>query len=247
MMAKFSKNISAVVAESNSAPAFHVQATGRPLNIELAIGAPLPALTHRKIPQHYILLFSLVLVQLLKLLAANPIMPWDLTLRAKHPVAAGTLRLPHGLSAVIEQHHRAILERAVESLRTRKQCLAQCQSPAVENLGRNYRLTMVGLQRPCAARDRAGYGGDIVLELGSHVLGRTVRTVGVATAFDRKRLICGLGFDADFADERRVGLGIRRLAGFEEWRFVKELNFVVGGFVSQVDEIKVVVFVRTVN
>lgn len=83
----------AQVTEAVHAPADDVHTTFYPLDVDLALGAPLPLALVRDFPQLQILPPALVLAKPLELGAVDAVMARHLALRAEHPTAVRALHV----------------------------------------------------------------------------------------------------------------------------------------------------------
>uniref|UniRef100_A0A8R7TDT0 Secreted protein n=1 Tax=Triticum urartu TaxID=4572 RepID=A0A8R7TDT0_TRIUA len=185
-------------------PAFHVIAALRFLHEHLALGAPLPPLPAHEAPEQEVVPATLVLPELLELLAPHAVVPWHAAPGAQEPVAVRALRLRDGLLrvGVGEKERRAFLVRAVHPLEGADRELAQQETPPVEEVRGDdaaaaLRLDGAGL----AAWVRACHASDLVVQLRGHVLGEAAPAEGVAARADAELEGAGHRLHADGAAE----------------------------------------------
>lgn len=242
-----------IVTECISTPAFHVGATNRFFDIELATRTPPPVLTLREVPQHDVLITFLIRIQLLKPGAINPDVPSNLTLSTEHSRTMRALRFPHLLLPIINQQSRAIFIGAVKFLRPKNHSITHSLSPPIKHLfGQNW-AAVLGLQQPFAVRNRAPNARYIFLKLGVYVIDHTIVTKNVAAILYWERLVPMFVVGANFTNKRwAVTERVGRLPNFgyrptSRWvsSSLSEVGF--GGYESENSNLFIIVVVGKVN
>lgn len=105
------------VAETMLAPADDVHAALGPLDVHLALGAPLPPALPCDLPQQQVILVPLVLPEPLELCAGNAVMPCHLALCTEQTTAVWALSFCYHCLTVatfMNKQCRAVVEGTIE-------------------------------------------------------------------------------------------------------------------------------------
>uniref|UniRef100_A0A8R7VAW5 Uncharacterized protein n=1 Tax=Triticum urartu TaxID=4572 RepID=A0A8R7VAW5_TRIUA len=204
----------AQVAEAVPAPASDEGAAVHPLDVDLALGAPLPLALLRHLPQQQVLPPALVVPEPLELGALHPLVPRHLALRAEHPLAMGALHLGRRVAVavpgvVVHQQRRAVLEGAVE-LELAERHVAERGAPPVEQRRRDHAPALLRVQHAVlAARIRAADGQQVLLDPRGDVLPHAAGAERVPAPGDAEPLDAGDRLHADRAVEFLGAVSIR--------------------------------------